>query len=83
MDGPINFGDRDQWWGLLVKGFEFTPLYANPYNFEYYIKLFENYGFQNYFNQHTYLRELKAGQFSENVYGRAHGQTQTQSGRVC
>ena len=45
-------------------------LYANPYNFEYYIKLFENYGFQNYFNQHTYLRELKAGQFSENVYGR-------------
>ena len=30
MDGPINFGDRDQWWGLLVKkGFEFTPLYAN------------------------------------------------------
>lgn len=70
MDGPINFGDRDQWWGLLVKGFEFTPLYGNPYNFEYYIKLFENYGFQNYFNQHTYLRELKAGQFSDNVYER-------------
>ena len=32
MDGPINFGDRDQWWGLLVKGFEFTPLYTNPYS---------------------------------------------------
>ena len=59
MDGPVNFGDRDQWWGLLTKGFEFTPLYTNPYNFEYYIRLFENYGFQNYFNQHTYyLREL-------------------------
>ena len=45
MDGPINFGDRDQWWGLLVKGFEFTPLYANPYNFEYYIKLAVNLSF--------------------------------------
>jgi len=20
MDGPINFGDRDRWWGLLVEG---------------------------------------------------------------
>ena len=40
MDGPINFGDRDQWWGLLVKGFEFTPLYSNANIFEYYIKLF-------------------------------------------
>ena len=70
MDGPVNFGDRDQWWGLLVKGFEFTPLYANPYNFEYYVRLFENYGFRNYFNQHTYLRELKEGLFPENVYER-------------
>ena len=70
MDGPVNFGDRDQWWGLLVKGFEFTPLYTNPYNFEYYISLFENYGFQNYFNQHTYLRELKEGLFPDTVYER-------------
>jgi len=70
MDGPINFGDRDQWWGLLVEGFEFTPLYANPYNFEYYIRLFENYGFRNYFNQHTYVRELAEGLFPENVYER-------------
>jgi hypothetical protein len=22
MDGPINFGNRDKWWGLLVEGFE-------------------------------------------------------------
>jgi len=21
MDGPINFGERDKWWGLLVDGF--------------------------------------------------------------
>ena len=24
MDGPINFGERDRYWGLLVKGFENT-----------------------------------------------------------
>ena len=45
-------------------------LYTNPYNFEYYIRLFENYGFQNYFNQHTYLRELAEGLFPDNVYER-------------
>lgn len=55
MDGPINFGSRDAWWGLLVQGYEFQPLYANPYNPPYYKELFENYGFRNYFNQNTYL----------------------------
>ena len=70
MDGPINFGDRDSWWGLLVSGFEFQPLYANPYNPPYYQALFENYGFQNYFNQHTYLRNIKAGVFPPTVYER-------------
>ena len=55
MDGPVNFGSRDSWWGLLVQGYEFQPLYANPYNPPYYKELFENYGFQNYFNQNTYV----------------------------
>ena len=55
MDGPINFGARDAWWGLLVNGFDYEPLYTNPYNPPYYKALFENYGFQNYFNQNTYL----------------------------
>ena len=55
MDGPINFGDREQWWGLLVEGFS-PPNYAMPYNFKYYKELFEGYGFLNYFNQFTYRR---------------------------
>lgn len=25
--GPINFGQRRDWWGLLVEGYEFQPLY--------------------------------------------------------
>jgi hypothetical protein len=31
MDGPINFGDRSDFWGVLVDGFS-EPLYCNPYN---------------------------------------------------
>jgi len=50
MDGPINFGERDRWWGLLVKGFE-PPIYCLNYNQPYYQSLFENYGFKNFFNQ--------------------------------
>jgi len=50
MDGPINFGERDRWWGLIVKGFE-PPLYCMNYNPPYYQQLFETYGFKNFFNQ--------------------------------
>lgn len=70
MDGPINFGPRDSWWGVLVEGFEVQPLFENPYNLPYYKDLFEGYGFQNYFNQHTYLRDIKVGAFSDSVYER-------------
>lgn len=70
MDGPINFGNRDQWWGLLVEGFDYQPLYANPYNPPYYKDLFENYGFQLYFNQHTYLRRISEGDLNPTVYER-------------
>lgn len=70
MDGPINFGNRDEWWGCLVQGFELQPLYTNPYNPPYYKELFENYGFQNYFNQYTYQRNLRVGEFNQAVYDR-------------
>jgi GNAT superfamily N-acetyltransferase len=55
MDGPINFGERDNWWGLLVEGFD-EPNYGMNYNFPYYKDFFESYGFQPYFNQYTYRR---------------------------
>jgi hypothetical protein len=50
MDGPINFGERDRWWGLVNEGFQ-PPLYCMNYNLPYYIQLFENYGFKVFFNQ--------------------------------
>lgn len=59
MDGPINFGDRDKWWGLLVDGFELEPNYLQHYNFSYYRELFEAYGFKTYFQQYTYARKTR------------------------
>ena len=50
MDGPINFGERDRWWGLITQGFT-PPLYCMNYNPSYYVNLFENYGFKIFFNQ--------------------------------
>lgn len=57
MDGPINFGSRDRWWGLLVDGYEREPNYQCNYNPPYYKDFFESYGFQVYFKQFTYARK--------------------------
>lgn len=58
MDGPINFGDRDKWWGLMVEGFEKEPIYGMSYNPPYYEALFEGYGFQNFYNQYYYAMNV-------------------------
>ncbi|MBA2250818.1 MAG: hypothetical protein H0W12_11580 [Chitinophagaceae bacterium] len=50
MDGPINFGERDRWWGLVIEGYK-PPIYLMNYNPPYYKALFETYGFKNFFNQ--------------------------------
>jgi hypothetical protein len=71
MDGPINFGPRDSWWGLLVEGFTCQPLYSNPYNPSYYKSLFENYGFQNYFNQNTYIWRVNDSEANQQIFARA------------
>lgn len=60
MDGPVNFGSRDRWWGLLIEGFEHDPNYQCNYNFPYYKDFFEAYGFQVYFYQFTYARMVAA-----------------------
>ncbi len=57
MDGSINFGERDKFWGVLVEGFE-APLYNMSYNAPYYASLFENYGFKGYFDQLCFSRPV-------------------------
>ena len=72
MDGPVNFGSRDAWWGLLVEGYDYMPLFENPYHPPYYKALFENYGFQNYFNQNTYIWNVYDDDVNEVVYDRVN-----------
>ncbi|MBC7383640.1 MAG: GNAT family N-acetyltransferase [Bacteroidia bacterium] len=52
MDGPVNFGEKDKFWGLMVAGFS-NPSYQENYNFPYYQNLFENYGFTKILEQTT------------------------------
>ena len=59
MDGPINFGERDKWWGCLAQGFEIEPNYLQNYGRDYYPKLFEDYGFQVLFKQLTFLKKVR------------------------
>jgi hypothetical protein len=58
MDGPINFGENDNHWGLLVDGF-MQQAFGMPYNKRYYKDFFEEYGFSNYFEQYSYHRNVR------------------------
>lgn len=52
MDGPINFGENDSFWGLLIEGFT-HPSYGMNYNPPYYKELFDAYGFVAMYEQIT------------------------------
>ncbi len=56
MDGPINFGERNEFWGCLTLNFTDPNSYAMNYNPSYYPALFEQYGFGTYFEQYVYKR---------------------------
>ena len=43
-DGPVHFGGRDKFYGLLVKGFD-PPLFEENYQPVYYQRFFENNGY--------------------------------------
>lgn len=58
MDGPINFGETDKYWGLLVDGFT-HPSYEIAYNHPYYRELFEAYGFKTYYKQEGFHLDVK------------------------
>lgn len=74
MDGPINFGENDNFWGLLVEGF-IPPSYGMNYNPPYYQAFFERYGFQTLYAQITnHLDILKP--FPERFYKIAKWVTQ-------
>lgn len=57
IDGPVNFGENDKYWGLLIDGFGY-PSYGMNYNPPYYKTFFEAYGFKINYSQITNLLDL-------------------------
>lgn len=58
MDGPINFGEKNMFWGLLVENFTDPNSYGMNYNPPYYQQLFEEYGFKTYYQQFMFKRSI-------------------------
>ena len=58
MEGPVNFGEADKYWGLLVDGFT-QPSYGVAYNPPYYQNLFESYGFKTYYKQEGFHYDIR------------------------
>lgn len=56
MDGPINFGEKDRFWGLLSEGGDKPAIYTMNHNPAYYKDFFEKYGFTKYYEQIVYYR---------------------------
>ncbi|RIH66791.1 GNAT family N-acetyltransferase [Mariniphaga sediminis] len=57
MDGPVNFGENFFYWGLLADGFQ-PQTFGMQYHPPYYRKLFENYGFQIFYEQYSYSLDV-------------------------
>jgi hypothetical protein len=58
MDGPINFGEKNMFWGLLTENFTDPNSYGMNYNPPYYQNLFEDYGFKVYYKQLMSKRDM-------------------------
>ena len=46
IDGPVNFGERDKFWGLLINHFDQPPLYQENYHPDYYHGYFKERGYE-------------------------------------
>lgn len=60
IHGPINFGENDSFWGLLVEGFT-HPSNGMVYNHSYYRSFFEDYGFKTKMEQLTNHLDIRNG----------------------
>jgi GNAT superfamily N-acetyltransferase len=60
VDGPLNLGENDQYWGLLTDGFE-RPSFGMNWNPPYLLAFFEAASYQPYYEQHTNFIDLRQG----------------------
>ncbi|MGF1670983.1 MAG: GNAT family N-acetyltransferase, partial [Balneolaceae bacterium] len=56
--GPINFGENDNYWGLLVKNYDEPPIYGMYYHPPYYKKLLEATGAEKLDDHWSYKRHF-------------------------
>jgi len=45
IEGPVNFGEKDRFWGLMTMGFETKGLYLDNFNPPYYKAFFDSFKF--------------------------------------
>lgn len=58
MRGPINFGENDTFWGLLVENYKEPPIYGMFYHAPYYKKLIEQTGAEKLDDHWSYKRNF-------------------------
>jgi len=75
MDGPVNFGENFFYWGLLAKGFQ-QQTFGMQYNPPYYRRLFEEYGFQTFYEQYSYSMDITRPDLPERFWKIASWVTQ-------
>jgi GNAT superfamily N-acetyltransferase len=56
--GPLSLPSGDDYRGLLIDNFTDSPLVMNTYNKEYYVRFFEDYGFEKYWDCYAYYCDL-------------------------
>src|ERR1700722_10584827 len=56
MDGPVNFGEKDRFWGLFSEGGDVPSINTMSHKPPYYKQFFEDYGFARYYDQIVYHR---------------------------
>jgi len=58
MRGPINFGENDNFWGLLVENYEEPPVYGMFYHPPYYKELIKKTGAEKFDDHFSYKRSF-------------------------
>ena len=56
--GPINFGENDNFWGLLVENYDEEPIYGMHYQHAYYQELIEASGAEKLDDHWSYRRDF-------------------------
>ncbi|MEX2404519.1 MAG: hypothetical protein WD625_10315 [Balneolales bacterium] len=59
MRGPVNFGENDNHWGLLIENFDDPPVYGMQYHPPYYRSLLELTGAEKLDDQHSFTMEFE------------------------